>query len=56
MNENITSILTEEMDEDTLSKMPSWFGILRKNYRRRISKPIEGREKQQGLITKSEHV
>jgi hypothetical protein len=56
MDESIASILTEEMDEETLSKMPLWFRILRKNYRRRISKPIEGREKQQGLINKSEHV
>jgi hypothetical protein len=56
LDNDICKILTDEMDEDTLSKMPLWFGILRKSYRRRISKPIEGREKQQGLITKSEHV
>ena len=56
LDKDICKILTDEMDEDTLSKMPPWFGILRKNYRRRISKPIEWREEQQGLITKSQHV
>jgi hypothetical protein len=35
MDENVTSILTEEMDEETLSEMPLWFAILRENYLRK---------------------
>jgi len=35
MDENITSILTEEVDEETLSKMPLWFRALRANYQKR---------------------
>jgi hypothetical protein len=34
MGENVASILTEEMDEETLSKMPLWFKIIREGYRR----------------------
>jgi hypothetical protein len=34
MNENIASILTEEIDEETLSKMPLWFRIIREGYRK----------------------
>jgi hypothetical protein len=32
MDESIASILTEEMDEETLSRMPLWFRILRDGY------------------------
>jgi hypothetical protein len=34
MDENIASILTEEVDEETLSKMPLWFRMLREGYRK----------------------
>jgi hypothetical protein len=34
MDENILSVLAEEMDCETLSKMPLWFRMLRENYRR----------------------
>jgi hypothetical protein len=32
MNENITRILTEEIDDETLSEMPLWFRTLRDAY------------------------
>jgi hypothetical protein len=34
MDEDIASLLTEEMDEETLSKMPLWFRMLREGYRK----------------------
>jgi hypothetical protein len=37
MAEEIIEILTEEIDEATLSKMPLWFIKLRQNYRRNNS-------------------
>jgi len=36
-NENVVEILTDEIDEEILSKMPLWFRILRDNYEK-ISK------------------
>jgi hypothetical protein len=32
MDEKIIRILTEEMDEETLSQMPLWFRTLRDSY------------------------
>ena len=34
MDEDIVSVLTEDLDEETLSKMPSWFRALREGYRK----------------------
>jgi hypothetical protein len=33
MNVDIIQILTEEMDEETLSQMPSWFRRIREAYK-----------------------
>jgi hypothetical protein len=33
MDEGIMQILTEEMDEETLSKMPLWFRRIREAYK-----------------------
>jgi hypothetical protein len=35
MDDNVIRILSEEIDEETLSKMPLWFRILRDNYQKR---------------------
>jgi hypothetical protein len=37
MNKDLTRILTEEIDEETLFQMPLWFRILGDNYRKRHS-------------------
>jgi hypothetical protein len=34
MAEDLTKILTEKMDDETLSKMPAWLKTLRDNYRK----------------------
>jgi len=33
--EDLTCILTEEIDEEILSKMPEWFRILREEYKKK---------------------
>jgi len=35
MNGEITEILTEELDEEILGRMPEWFRILREGYKKR---------------------
>jgi len=35
MNGEITEILTEELDEEILERMPEWFRILREVYKKR---------------------
>jgi len=36
LRKNPTNILTEEIDEELLSRMPEWFQVLRKEYRRKL--------------------
>lgn len=31
-NESVVDILEEELDEETLARMPGWFKLLRDNY------------------------
>jgi len=33
-DEGMTNLLTGEMDEDVLAKMPDWFRFLRENYQK----------------------
>lgn len=35
MKDDITQVLTEDLDEEILKRMPSWFRHLRKTYARR---------------------
>jgi hypothetical protein len=35
MDEDLVKALTEEIDEETLSEMPSWFRALRDRYKKR---------------------
>jgi len=33
----LTKILSEEIDEEILSRLPEWFSILRRAYKKRVS-------------------
>ena len=35
MDEDLVKVLTEEIDEEILSKMPPWFKMLRTGYKKR---------------------
>jgi len=37
MNEDLTKVLKDEIDEEVLSRMPLWFRILRDNNRKKRS-------------------
>ena len=36
MMEDITEVLTEELDEEVLERMPVWFRILREAYTKQV--------------------
>lgn len=38
MKKDLTSVLTEEMDEEILKRMPEWFKVLRKAYEEKLHK------------------
>jgi len=44
---DLAGILVEDIDEETLSKMPDWFKVLREAYEKQKMTNVDGREGEQ---------